>query len=108
MRADLTYGAFAARVRDAFEVRRPDGPPMPLVLVEATTYGLARAGDEPAQFSLIFQGPREPFLAQATYEVGHPMLGVFSLFLVPLALEHDGYRYEAVFNRIPDRAVSTP
>jgi hypothetical protein len=49
------------------------------------------------QFSLLFYGPLSPAWPQRTYEMSHPDLGTFDLFLVPLGPEGAAMRYEAVF-----------
>lgn len=51
------------------------------------------------QFSLYFQGPHAPLLAQRTYQVNHEKLGSFDLFITPIARNQDGLRYEAAFTR---------
>lgn len=51
-----------------------------------------------APFSLVLRGPRSPALPQGTYRVGHPRLGEVQLFLVPIAQDAQGMRYEVTFN----------
>jgi hypothetical protein len=51
-------------------------------------------------FSLIFRGPVQPLLPQKIYTFDHPKIGAFALFIVPIALQPDGLRYQAVFNRL--------
>ena len=63
-----------------------------LALVEVTE-SAAPGANRSAQFSIVFSGPSDPILPQATYELEHPELGAFELFLVPIAAD----RYEAVF-----------
>lgn len=48
-------------------------------------------------FSLIFVGPVEPVLHQATYRVEHAKLGALDLFLVPVGRSEAGAQYQAVF-----------
>jgi hypothetical protein len=48
-------------------------------------------------YSLIFRDVIAPALPQATYRVEHAKLGVFPLFLVPIASQRGEVRYEAVF-----------
>ncbi|HEU4766729.1 MAG TPA: hypothetical protein VFS77_05120 [Pyrinomonadaceae bacterium] len=50
------------------------------------------------RFSVFFKGSREFLLPQATYQLAHPQMGEFYVFLVPIETETDGYRYEAVYN----------
>ena len=48
-------------------------------------------------YSLLFDGPPEPILPQATYEV-RSTTEAMALFLVPIGAHVDGAHYEAVFN----------
>lgn len=50
------------------------------------------------RFSVFFTGPLEIMLPQDTYRLAHPEMGEFDIFLVAVAKEADGYRYEAVYN----------
>lgn len=64
--------------------------------VDFTVQATSTAGD-PRPFSVTFAGPLDPQLEQGTYAVEHARLGSLLLFLVPIAREADGMRYEAVF-----------
>ncbi len=81
-----------------FRLSRPDGEPLDLRLIE-TAGGEEGGGRNSYSFSLVFGGPPAPFLPQRIYGLSHDRLGAFDLFLVPIAREADGFRYEAVFNR---------
>lgn len=48
-------------------------------------------------FSLMFRGPRETPLPQATYRFTGTS-GVHDIFIVPVAADASGRLYEAVFN----------
>lgn len=48
-------------------------------------------------FSLAFRGPRSPELRQGTYPLRHATLGTLDIFVVPVARDEHGVRYEAVF-----------
>lgn len=50
------------------------------------------------RFSVVFAGPSDIFLPQNTYRITHPEMGEFYIFLVPIAPDGDGFRYEAVYN----------
>lgn len=97
----LTHADFAGRVGDSFTVTAGDGAAPPLELVEATESsepgGQGPDGQTRMQFSLLFRGPTTPVLAQATYRLSHAELGDLDLFLVPVGIEPDGLRYQAVF-----------
>lgn len=48
-------------------------------------------------FSMEFRGPHEPQLGQATYGLVHAELGALAVFLVPIARDPEGMRYQAIF-----------
>ena len=48
-------------------------------------------------FSIVFLEPAAEVLPQAIYRFDHDELGAFELFVVPIARDADGTRYEAVF-----------
>jgi hypothetical protein len=53
------------------------------------------------RFVASFTGPAGQVLKQGTYDLHHPRMGRFALFLVPTSPDADGTaRYDAVFNRI--------
>ena len=52
-------------------------------------------GREP--FALLFVGPPEPILPQRIYVFQHPGLGQFEIFIVPIGVDGEGTRYEAIF-----------
>ena len=85
---------FEPLVGDSFRV---DGgtTAVELVLESVATAGAWPGGREP--FSLVFRGPREPLLPQAIYALRHAGLGALEIFLVPIARDADGGRYEAIF-----------
>lgn len=70
-----------------------------LTLLSAEGYGDPPApGDAQRQpFSLEFRGPLEPRLAQGTYGLVHRELGPLAAFLVPIARDPEGMRYQAIF-----------
>jgi hypothetical protein len=97
----ITFDMFEGRVGELFELSVADGPAIRTELVEAveTTEpgGTGPAGQHRNQFSLVFRGPAEPVLSQATYGVDHDELGHLDLFLVPIGPDGTGMRYQAVF-----------
>jgi hypothetical protein len=63
-----------------------------------TPVTLATATPAGAGGSLVFEGPLDQPLDQATYELAHPELGEDVLFVVPIGVTATGRAYEAVFN----------
>ncbi|PBC01381.1 hypothetical protein [Mesorhizobium sp. WSM3860] len=58
---------------------------------------IANSPREGGGFSLLFKGPREMLLPQATYRfVGSEL--AHDIFIVPVSQDATGYVYEAVFN----------
>lgn len=92
----LTHDHFAERVGERFYLAD-----IALELVEATEStepgGRGPEGQERLQFSLVFRGPAEPVLPQAVYRLGHDDFDELELFLVPIASDSQGVRYEAAF-----------
>jgi hypothetical protein len=89
---------FAGHLNSTFRVRHE--PTTELELVEVTD---GSAGDH-INFSLQFRGPLQPVLLQQIYQVEHDGLGRFDLFIVPIRRDAHGLYYEAVFNRVNERA----
>jgi uncharacterized protein DUF6916 len=94
--ATLTLDVFAPAVGETFTVGGEGGAKVELVLVEATAQDAAPQMPR-AQFSLLFHGPADPFLPQASYRFEHPSLGVLGIFIVPLGRDEHGTAYEAFF-----------
>jgi hypothetical protein len=95
-----TVDLFAPHVGEAFAVR-PAGQPelrLELTLTDASTLPEASAGEGRAPFALTFTGPAETMLTQQIVPLEHAQLGRLEIFLVPLALDAGGARYEAVFS----------
>ena len=98
----MDHGAesFSEHLNTKFSVKVDSAEPVELELVELVVRKSEpneQAGME--RFSAFFYGPTNCFLPQQTYEVTHPAMGDFVIFLVALGKEERGFRYEAVFNR---------
>jgi hypothetical protein len=94
----LTIDTFRDRAGEAF---RDTAAGFELVLAEVEELGPdARhsAPDARTPFSLVFRGPLRPMLEQGIRPLAHDALGELPLFLVPIAAEPDGMRYQAVFS----------
>ena len=104
MTATLTEAEFSKHVNTKFRIASE--PPIELELTEVKGY-LSRPNEETGmeRFSAFFHGPSDRFLPQATYAVEHDGMGAFDLFLVPIAENEKGFRYEAVFNYFKAKAV---
>ena len=89
---DLKLSDFA--VGQSYEVEASAGP-LPMTLIEAQE--LQGSPRESGAFRLEFRGPFEPVLEQAIYPVSGPDGARDEIFIVPIAREPDGMRYEAVF-----------
>ncbi|WP_417673776.1 DUF6916 family protein [Roseibium sp.] len=70
-------------------------PPVVLKLVEVKKMGSGER--EGGAFSVLWQGPSEPFLPQSIYRFSQAELGEHELFIVPVAEKTDGFQYESVF-----------
>jgi hypothetical protein len=102
--SELTEKNFAQHVNTKFRVRVAAAEPVELELVGVKGYH-AGANDESGmeRFSLFFEGPAEAFLPQNTYALEHEVMGTHELFMVPVARNERGVRYEVVFNYFKER-----
>jgi hypothetical protein len=96
MLENLTKSMFAENLNSTFNLRRGTDQPLVLELVELRE-GAPQSDYE--RFSLFFKGPRSVLLPQRSYELEHPNLGTFTLFLVPIKQDENGTYYESVFYR---------
>lgn len=90
----LTLAGFSAQCGTAFAVAGLDG--VALDLFEALPLD-SQAPDE-RRYSLMFRGPAQPVLQQATYTLEHAVLGALAIFLVPVGRDGAGAQYQAIFN----------
>jgi hypothetical protein len=94
--AELTLQTFAPAVGETFAVDGESGATVELILAEAAPHeGGPASPQEP--FSLLFHGPADPLLPQATYRFQHGELGAMEIFIVPLGRDEHSAVYEAVF-----------
>lgn len=92
----LNFETFAEQLNTSFLVKPAAELTVELRLIEANDKSVPRQ----EMFSLIFQGPEQTFLPQRLYPIEHDRIGAFDLFIVPIGRDEDGYRYEAIFNRV--------
>jgi hypothetical protein len=94
--AELALETFRPAVGETFTVGGEGGGTVELLLVEAAHKDAGPHAPRPP-FSLLFHGPADPFLPQATYRFEHASLGVMEIFIVPLGRDEHGSVYEAFF-----------
>jgi hypothetical protein len=95
----LELGDFTPHIGSKFELQLDEGSQIMLELLQAKDLDIpSRPATFRVPFSLLFVGPAEFELPQRLYRLRHPELSQLTLFLVPIAREKDGMRYEAVFN----------
>ena len=98
---ELRAEDFAPHVNTTFRLLRGDEEPLELELIEIG--GGAGRYEDSYSFSLVFRGGLHFRLGQHIFTLEHPALGTLDLFLVPIARDPDGFRYEAVFNYPKER-----
>ena len=100
--AALTHEDFARHLGEPFQLTR-DGDEaagaleLRLLRVDAAPVRdrLPRAR---TPFSMVLVGPGDPVLPQRIYRLENESLGRLDIFLVPIARDEGGVRYEAVFS----------
>lgn len=73
-----------------------DGTALKLRLTEVAP---GQSNERILQFALFFSGPLTPALEQRLCHLEHAQLGEMDFFLVPIAREAEGMKYQAVFSR---------
>jgi hypothetical protein len=96
--SELTHDTFAARVGDAFRDTEASITLELLQVDDLTKMAVNVPVGARAPFSLIFRAPAEPLVPQGIRTLAHDDLGELAIFLVPIAREPDGLRYQAVFS----------
>ena len=95
----LVFEDFSDKVGGVFVVRDDGVPDIALTLKQADplnpAYGMK--GVRPP-FSLIFLAADQHVLPQRLYRLEHERLGAMTIFLVPIAKDAEGVRYQATFN----------
>jgi hypothetical protein len=101
MSETLSKESFAEQLNTKFRVllETEDAPEVELELAEVAEFPtLTHSRSDVERFSLYFYGPGDFFLPQRIYRLAHEQLGEQDIFLVPVAQEPRGFRYEAVFS----------
>ena len=94
----LSLDDFARHVGESFAMAI-NGSDVLFVLVQATPLPVRPGAlDMRAPFSLIFRNTSPVLFPQQTYNTTHAALGLFGMFLVPIARDAEGFLYQAVFN----------
>ena len=89
---------FNQNVDSTFQADLEKGSVVDLKLIKVQPYSFEPHRPDMQRFSLIFSGPPDVSLPQNMYSLKHERMGQFNIFLVPIAGDETGYRYEAVFN----------
>jgi len=103
MAATFTAEEFRQHLGTTFGVRLDTPRPVELELVEVKEYNpQPKEVGGMERFSLFLQGPGDIMLNQGTFTLEHPSMGELALFMVPIARDPQGFRYEVVFNFYKD------
>ena len=94
---DWTHPALVEQLNTPFTLEHPS---LGIITLELIAVSDLREMPRQRLFSVLFRGPLETPFNQGTFSLKHEALGSASLFLVPVARETDGMRYEAVFNQL--------
>jgi hypothetical protein len=102
MLEQLTYSTFTQYLHQEFIFCVDRDQEINLKLIEAVDQSAGQNRPEGYEaFSIVFRGPQQPLLQQATYPVRHSTIGEFPLFIVPIRQDREGYYYyEAFFSRL--------
>ncbi|XAH23526.1 hypothetical protein AAFF27_26740 [Xylophilus sp. GW821-FHT01B05] len=86
-----------AQSRVTFFVGDTEAAAMPLDVIAVAERPPMAGGH---QFTITFQGARSPVLPQQTYQVRHPELGDFAIFVTAIGQSAEATQYEACFSHV--------
>ena len=102
MAVSLTEEEFSKHVNTIFRLNLDEGA-VDLELVQVKGYmSKPDEADGMERFSVYFKGPKLR-LPQSTYTLSNEGMGTIDIFLVPIGVDGDGFRYEAVFNYFKEK-----
>jgi hypothetical protein len=93
--AGLTAADFEGAAGSIFEIMDPGRDPLAIRLADVIL--LPERPGHRRPFSLRFEGPQSPVLAQAIHRIRHRDMGDLDIFIGPIASDGAGITYEAVF-----------
>ena len=91
---------FEERLGDTFRVIDERVSALELKVASVTDLGEHdpnRPAELPPPFTVVFHGPREPFLPQGVWRLEHDSTGPLDIFIVPIGPAEDAMQYEAAF-----------
>ena len=94
---ELTHKAFSENLGTQFILHLSPEKTIGLELAQVAEQQVTARQE---MFSIVFRGPLDTFLVQRTYTFDHETMGTFSLFIVPISKDENGFSYEAVFNNV--------
>lgn len=97
MEASLTHEAFSQQLNTKFQVHLDGNTSLELDLIEVSEL---KVHPQQEEFTILFRGPLSALLSQGLGNFTHEQMGEFELFIVPIRQDHQGFYYEAVFNRL--------
>ncbi len=97
MSRNLTQVAFAENLNTSFQLQHKEMGAIELQLISVSEL---KATPRQQMYSILLRGPLDLPFGQGLYKIEHTQMGTFDLFLVPVAKEADGFRYQAVFNQL--------
>ena len=90
---------FAEELGSSFALKIADSESVDLELVE-----VSELKERPHQvsFAILFLTPNSSLVDQGLYELNHERLGEMQIFLVPIGMDGERMKLEAVFNFLPN------
>ena len=96
---NVTQATFDEHLGTTFQCQCSGDQTVDLKLIEVQALPTeGRNPDWRDPFSLLFLGTSDALLQQGLYTVLHEQLNEVQLFLVPIAQDEQGIRYESIFN----------
>ena len=91
------FDDFHACLNQAFQLVEGDYTDE-LQLIQVDRLSDSKAMDDREAFSVLFQSRQTDVVPQQSYRLMNKQLGELQLFIVPVAQDESGVRYEAIFS----------
>lgn len=94
----LTVADFQPYINQTFSIRFTPEVTLPAELISVETWG-SETDKYRQPFTLTFRtAQKTEFYPQSIFTLVHPTAGDLAVFFVPIGLDSEGMRYEAVFS----------
>ncbi len=96
--SEITIDDFKSLLNKKFEITFSENVSLEADLIEVLELKGYSVSDR-VPFSMVFRTElKNQYYNQGIYKISHPVKGLIDIFLVPIGIDSEGIKYEAVFS----------